>query len=315
MKILITGGAGFIGSHIVDRYILEGHEVVVIDNLSTGDKQQVNPGAQFYQCDINSMELDTIFAYEKPDLVNHHAAQISVPFSVENPVEDAKTNIIGMLNLLECCRKYGVKKVIFASSGGAVYGEAAEIPTPETCKTNPQSPYALHKMMGESYLAFYKTNYDISYTILRYSNVYGPRQIPSSEAGVISKFINQLLRNEQTVLFAFKNEPEGMSRDYTYVDDVVKANLKALDHGDNEIINIGTQIMTKTSELLYQIASIMSLKVEPLRQAPRPGDIRYNCLKNEKAKLILDWEQSISLKEGLSETISYFTAKFKEVRS
>ncbi len=315
MKILVTGGAGFIGSHIVDQYISEGHDVVVVDNLSTGDKHQVNPNAQFYQCDINSGDLDTIFSNEKPQIVNHHAAQISVPYSVENPLIDATTNIMGMLNLLECCRKYHVQKVIFASSGGAIYGEAAEIPTPETCTPNPQSPYAIHKLIGENYLAFYKKTYNIQYTVLRYANVYGPRQIPSSEAGVISKFINQLLRREQTTIFYYEGEPEGMSRDYANVKDIVQANLLALNGGDGEILNIGTQIMTTTSQLLNTIADLMHLEVKPLRQPPRPGDIRYNCLNNEKAKHILGWKPTLSLKDGLLETIEYFTTRFDEERS
>lgn len=314
MKILVTGGAGFIGSHIVDQYVLEGHDVVVIDNLCTGDRQQVNQKARFYQCDIHSSELETIFAYEKPQVVNHLAAQISVPYSVEHPIQDAQTNIIGMLNLLENCRKYMVHKVIFASSGGAIYGEAQEIPTPETSITNPQSPYALHKSMGESYLLFYHRNYNIHYTILRYANVYGPRQIPSSEAGVISKFINQLLRNEQTTVFFYEGEPEGMSRDYVYVKDIVHANLLALDHGDGEILNIGTQKMTNTMQLLNEIAFLMQLEVKPLKQPPRLGDIRYNCLLSEKAGRILGWKPAFELHDGLLETIDFFTKRYLEER-
>jgi UDP-glucose 4-epimerase len=312
MKILVTGGAGFIGSHIVDQYISRGHEVVVVDNLSTGNIQQVNTRAHFYQCDINSKELDTIFSYEKPTIVIHHAAQISVPYSVENPLEDARTNIIGMLALLECCRKFKVGKIIFSSSGGAIYGEATEMPTPETCVTNPQSPYAIHKLTGEKYLAYYMANFNLNFTVLRYSNVYGPRQIPSSEAGVISKFIDQLLRKEQPTLFVYTDEPKGMSRDYVNVKDVVQANLLALDRGDGEIVNIGTQVMTTTSQLLNEIAALMHVQVEPIRQPPRPGDIRFNCLKNEKAKRILTWEPTVSLREGLKETIDYFANRLNE---
>jgi UDP-glucose 4-epimerase len=314
MKILVTGGAGFIGSHIVDNYIENGNDVVVIDNLSTGDRHQVNQKAKFYQCDINSIEMDTIFAYEQPEIVNHHAAQISVPYSVENPLIDAQTNVLGMLNLLECCRKYKVKKVIFASSGGAIYGEAKEIPTPETYIPNPQSPYAIHKLMGEKYLAFYYVTYGLQFTVLRYANVYGPRQIPSSEAGVVSKFINQILRNEKPTVFIYEDDPEGMSRDYVNVNDVVQANLVALDKGEGEIVNIGTGIMTKTRHLLKEIADIMKMTVNPEIQAPRPGDIRFNSLNNEKAKLILGWYPTLSLRNGLPETIEYFAKRHEEVR-
>jgi UDP-glucose 4-epimerase len=315
MKILVTGGAGFIGSHIVDKYIRVGHDVVVVDDLSTGDKNQVNQQAKFYQCDINSPELMKIFSNERPQLVSHHAAQISVPYSVENPIADARTNINGMLSLLECCRKTKIEKVIFSSSGGAIYGEASVIPTPEASETNPQSPYAIHKLTGEKYLAFYLANYDLNFTVLRYANVYGPRQIPSSEAGVISKFIDKLLRKEQPTLFVYPDEPEGMSRDYVNVRDIVNANVLALNRGDGEIINIGTQVMTNTSELLMEIERLMYVNIEPLRQPPRPGDIRYNCLRNEKAERVLSWRPSISLTNGLKETIDFFTKKFEEERS
>ncbi|HNX01652.1 MAG TPA: NAD-dependent epimerase/dehydratase family protein, partial [Candidatus Cloacimonadota bacterium] len=166
MKILVTGGAGFIGSHIVDQYVSQGHDVVIVDNLSTGDKNQINPKAKFYVCDISSKDLQSVFEMERPEIVNHHAAQISVPYSVLHPVEDAQTNVIGMLNLLENCRRYQTRKIIFASSGGAVYGEAETVPTPETEIPRPQSPYAIHKLMGERYIDYYHSVYGLDYTVL-----------------------------------------------------------------------------------------------------------------------------------------------------
>lgn len=315
MKILVTGGAGFIGSHIVDRYILQGHEVVVVDNLSTGDRKQINPQAVFYHCDIESKELEIIFNNERPEVVSHHAAQISVPISMQYPISDASTNIVGMLNLLENCRKYAVRKIIFASSGGAVYGEASIVPTPETAILDPQSPYAIHKMMGEKYLELYQRSYQLEYTVLRYANVYGPRQIPSSEAGVISKFINQLLGGEKTVVFAFPGEEQGMTRDYVYVEDVVQANLAALEKGGNQVVNIGTQIETTTSDLLFSIAHLMNVQVAPEVHPPRPGDIRRSCLNNAVAKSILGWEPSFHLQDGLKKTVEFFTNRYSKEKS
>jgi len=211
MKILVTGGAGFIGSNVVDGYIQAGHEVLVVDNLFTGKRSNVNPEARFYELDIRSTDVAELIGSERPDVVCHHAAQISVPESVSNPIQDAEINIIGLLNLLESAVKHNVKKVIFISSGGAIYGEAAEYPTSEACRPKPFSPYAVSKYSSEHYLAYYKHQHGLDYTTLRYANIYGPRQIPHAEAGVLRwrccEGKSQCFRERQRGLFQHRDRP------------------------------------------------------------------------------------------------------------
>jgi len=314
MKILVTGGAGFIGSNVVDGYIEAGHKVVVVDNLLTGKVSNVNPKAVFYQVDVRSEEIGKILAEEKPDIVNHHAAQISVPASVENPLLDADINIKGLLNVLEYGVKQGVKKVIFISSGGAIYGEATEFPTTEAYSPRPLSPYAITKFCSEYYLAYYKHQHGLEYTVLRYANIYGPRQIPHGEAGVVAIFMNNLLAGRPSTLNHFPEQPEGMARDYCYVGDVVKANLLALDRGSNDFFNIGTGKSTKTLELFKTIYSaVQKIKpdlpedlADPLRQVARPGDLKQSCLVVDKAKKLLGWEPQTSLPEGIQKTFEWW---------
>ncbi len=309
MKILVTGGAGFIASHIVDKYIELGHDVVVIDNLSSGFKHNVNPKAKFYEVDIRSKELEQIFKDEKPEIVNHHAAQISVPVSVKEPEFDAEVNAVGFLNILQNCVKYKVKKVIFISSGGAVYGEAEEYPTTESYDPKPLSPYAIHKYVSEKYLYFYHHQYGLKYTVLRYANVFGPRQIPHGEAGVVSIFITNFRDNKKTYLYAFDEEPDGMIRDYVFVRDIVNANVLALDRGELDAFNIGTGLETTTGQLYREIALQMNTQIEPVREGARPGDIRRSCLNIEKAKSEFGWEPKFSLPVGVKETIDFFMKK------
>ncbi|RLC56589.1 MAG: UDP-glucose 4-epimerase [Candidatus Cloacimonadota bacterium] len=309
MKILVTGGAGFIASHIVDKYIELGHDVVVVDNLSSGFKHNVNPKAKFYEIDIRSKELEQIFKDEKPEIVNHHAAQISVPVSVKEPEFDAEVNAVGFLNILQNCVKYKVKKVIFISSGGAVYGEAEEYPTTESYDPKPLSPYAIHKYVSEKYLYFYNHQYGLKYTVLRYANVFGPRQIPHGEAGVVSIFITNFRDNKKTYFYAFDEEPDGMIRDYVFVRDIVNANVLALDRGELDAFNIGTGIETTTGQLYREIALQMNTQIEPVREGARPGDIRRSCLNIEKAKSEFGWEPKFSLPVGVKETIDFFMKK------
>ena len=309
MKILVTGGAGFIASHVVDKYIELGHEVVVVDNLSSGFKHNVNPKAKFYEIDIRSKELEQIFRDEKPQIVNHHAAQISVPVSVKEPELDAEVNAIGFLNILQNCVKYKVKKVIFISSGGAVYGEAEEYPTTENYDPKPLSPYAIHKYVSEKYLYFYHHQYGLKYTVLRYANVFGPRQIPHGEAGVVSIFITNFRDNKKTYLDAFGEEQDGMLRDYGFVSDIVNANVLALDRGELDAFNIGTGLETTTGQLYREIALQMNMQIEPVREGARPGDIRRSCLNINKAKNEFGWEPRYSLSDGVKETIDFFMKK------
>jgi len=317
MKILVTGGAGFIGSNVVDGYIREGHQVVVVDNLYTGKTANINPEAKFYPLDIRSKEIDVLMGKERPDVLNHHAAQISVPVSVEDPVLDAEINVKGLLNLLEKAKEYKVKKVIFISSGGAIYGEASQYPTSEDYPPPPLSPYAISKFSSEYYLNYYRHQYGLDYTILRYANIYGPRQIPHGEAGVVAIFMNNLLQEDCSTLNHFPEDQEGMTRDYCYVGDVVKANIEALTKGSGESFNIGTGRGTKTL-VLYQgiyeaVKEIRPNLPESLatleRQKARPGDIRRSCLQVEKARNQLGWVPETDLKEGIRQTLQWRQGK------
>ncbi len=311
MKILVTGGAGFIGSHVVDGYIEAGHEVVVVDNLFTGKPENINPKARFYLADVRDEVIAKIFEIERPDVVNHHAAQMSVPDSVRNPKFDADVNIMGILNLLQNSIKYGVKKFIFISTGGAIYGEADTIPTNEQTEPKPLSPYAITKFASENYLRFYHAEYGLNYTVLRYANIYGPRQVPHAEAGVVAIFMSTLKKGQLPTIFHYPEEPDGMTRDYCFVYDVVRANLLALDRANGETVNIGTSVETTTGELYRQILKEMrkqgyckdSRFDNPNKGPARPGDLRRSALSNKKAKEILGWEPRYSLEMGIAETV------------
>jgi len=313
MKIMVTGGAGFIGSNVVDGYIKDGHQVVVVDNLLTGKKANVNPEAKFYEIDIRSEEIDKLMEKEKPDVLNHHAAQMSVPISVADPLLDADINVKGLLNLLENALKYHVKKIIFISSGGAIYGEASQYPTTEDYPPKPLSPYAISKFASEYYLAYYRHQYGLEYTILRYANVYGPRQIPHGEAGVVAIFMNNLLKGKGSILNHFPDDKDGMTRDYCYVGDVVKANVNALTKGSADFFNIGTGRGTKTSNLyriIYEAVKAIRPEISdelsmPSRQESRPGDIARSCLTIEKAHNLFGWIPEIDLKEGIRLTLQW----------
>jgi UDP-glucose 4-epimerase len=306
-RSLVTGGAGFIGSHVVGAYLSAGHQVVVVDDLSTGSPTNLPKGAAFYLMDIASPQLQKLFEIEKPDVVNHHAAQMSVTVSVRDPLLDARVNSTGLLNVLEASRKASVKKFIFVSSGGAIYGEApGEQKLAEDHPPVPMSPYAIHKFLGELYLRFYHAQYGLTWTSLRYANVFGPRQNPSGEAGVVAIFITKLLRGEVPVINAFPENPEGMSRDYVFVEDVARASLMALDKGNGESVNIGSGKETRTRELLATVSSIMGKELKYTPAGPRPGDIRRSCLDVGKAAKVLGWKPSSTLAEGLAKTVSFF---------
>lgn len=317
MKILVTGGAGFIGSNVVDGYLAEGHEVVVVDDLSSGKRENLNPAARFYATDIRSGEVDEIMAREKPRILNHHAAQVSVPFSVAEPVTDADINIRGLLNLLQGAVRHGVQKVIFISSGGAVYGEAPEYPTPETCPPLPLSPYAISKFVSERYVAWYKHAYGLEYTILRYANVYGPRQVPHAEAGVVSIFMENLLHGRSSTLNHFPEDDQGMIRDYCYVGDVVQANIRAVHGGEGCTFNIGTGRETKTFELYREIyEAVREMKPEtpsslasPSKQPARPGDLRRSCLVVERSRNEMGWVARTDMPTGIRLTLRWWAGK------
>jgi UDP-glucose 4-epimerase len=237
MKILVTGGAGFIGSHITDAYIKDGHEVAVVDSLETGSLAHLNPEARFYEADMrDSPRLDSVFAEFKPEVVSHHAAQISVPHSMEDPAFDANSNIVGSLNVWRAARDCGARRLIFASSGGAIYGDAKELPIPESTPAAPLSPYGLSKQVFEMYLRQLGASTNMVPVILRYANVYGPRQGAGGEAGVVSIFVRRSLKGQQCTIFG----DGSMTRDYVYVGDVVQANQIALTQGDYHTFNIAS---------------------------------------------------------------------------
>lgn len=302
MRILVTGGAGFIASHIVDAYIEAGHEVIIIDNLSTGQRKNINKNTRFYQLDVRSTELRWIFDREKPDVVNHHAAQMDVRKSVEDPVFDANINIIGMLNLFELAVEFDVKKLVFSSTGGAVYGEQEQFPAPETHPCRPLSPYGISKFATEKYLEYYRQIHALPYVALRYANVYGPRQNPEGEAGVVAIFCRRFLQNEPAII----NGDGKQTRDFVFVQDVVQANLKALDYNQSDIFNIGTGMETDVNTLFRELRQIAGSS-QPEQYAPaKSGEQLRSVIDSSKAKEILGWEPQVTLAEGLRQTYEFF---------
>jgi len=304
MKILVTGGAGFIASHLVDRLIEKGHEVIVVDNLSTGKKENINIKAGFYNADItNYEELEKVFEKEKPEIIDHHAAQASVTISIKNPVFDAKTNILGTINLLELAKKFNVKKFIYINSGGASYGEPIEIPMNENHPINPLSPYGISKHTAEHYLQLYHKLYNLTFVALRYANVYGPRQEPGGEAGVISIFTDKLLKNQQPIIFGDGSQ----LRDYIYIKDVVDSNILIIENQEikNQEFNVGTGITTSTQEIFDKLKKILNINIKPIYEKERPGDLKVSSI--NPAKLMkLGWKPKYSLEKGLKETVDYF---------
>jgi UDP-glucose 4-epimerase len=309
MKVLITGGAGFIGSHVADAFLKAGHEVVVLDNLSSGNRENLPAQARLYLLDLGAPEVEKVFAAERPDIVDHHAAQISVTASARDPLGDARINVLALLNLLEACRRFPVKKFIFASTGGAIYGDTDRLPTPEDHPPQPLSPYGIHKWLGEQYLRYYAHQHGLSYTVLRYANVYGPRQNSEGEAGVVSIFFARLSRRETPALFAYPGEQDGMVRDYVYVEDVARANLEAAGKGDGETVNIGTGVGTTTGALYRAIAGQFQGAPEPKREPARPGDLRRSLLDVRKAERVLGWKPRVALGEGLRRTGEFFRSR------
>ena len=306
MKILVTGGAGFIGSQIVDAYLGEGHNVYILDNLSTGFERNINPKAYFIKADITDSKLLNLFSKEKFEVVNHHAAQIDVRKSVNDPIFDANTNILGTINLLQCCIKTGVKKFMFASTGGAVYGEQEYFPADEKHPTNPVSPYGITKLSIEKYLYFYKNEYGLNHTILRYANVYGPRQNPFGEAGVVAIFANKLLKNENPIINGNGNQ----TRDYVFVEDVVKANVITLNSQSADIYNVGTTVETSVNDLFSKLNSIAGNQaIEKHGPAPK-GEQARSVITSEKLFQKFNWKPSLKIDEGLRKTFDSFKSKF-----
>ena len=306
MNILVTGGAGFIGSHITDTYIAEGHNVIVVDNLSGGFLENINPKAKFYKLDIRSEKLEDVFQKEKIDVVNHLAAQMDVRRSVSDPKFDASVNVLGGLNIFESARKHRVKKIIFSSTGGAIYGEQDYFPADEEHPTRPLSPYGITKLCTEKYLFFYKAVYGINHIILRYANVYGPRQNPHGEAGVVAIFCNKMLKSEQPVI----NGDGKQTRDYTFVGDVVKANLLALACDGSNIYNIGTSIEADVNKLFLQLRIHLNPSCPEQHAPAKDGEQQRSVISFKKIERELGWKPTIQLEEGLRLTAEHFRQKF-----
>lgn len=302
MNILVTGGAGFIASNVADAYIAAGHKVVIIDNLFMGNMKNVNKKAKFYKVDIRDKKVSSILKKEKIDIINHHAAQISVPDSVKDPVTDAQINILGTLNIFEAARKSAVKKIIFVSSGGTVYGSNVKLPAVEENPLTAESPYGIAKVTGEHYARFYTAQYGIKHTILRYSNVYGPRQIPHGEAGVVAIFIEKIMAGIAPVIYGGGT----CLRDYVYVGDVARASVLAVDKGDNEAFNIGTGVKTDVNQLYAAIQKATGFTREAGKAPFRAGDLQANYLDTAKAAKILGWKPEVNLEEGIQRTYDYF---------
>lgn len=305
MKILVTGGAGFIGSHLVEALIERGDEVVVVDNLSTGCRENVNPQTELYELSVGDLGLADIFERERPDIVSHHAAQIDLRRSVAEPLFDAQENILGSLNVIVNSVRYGVRNFIYASSGGAVYGEPQYLPVDENHPINPTSQYGVSKHTVEHYLHSYALQYGLNYVVLRYPNVYGPRQNPLGEAGVVAIFARQMMGGERPTIFGSGDK----TRDYTHVSDVVSANLLAIEQGKNAICNIGTGVETSDQEIFDALAAALGYDSPPLYTSVRPGEIQRICLDWSKAERELGWRPQLLLKEGIAKTVAYFKAQ------
>lgn len=302
MNILVTGGAGFIASHIVDAYIKEGHNVVIVDNLVTGRKENINPKATFYEMDIRDPKIEELIKKHNIEVINHHAAQMDVRKSVEDPIYDAEINVLGVLNLLEGAKKHKIKKFIFASTGGAIYGEQDYFPADENHPLRPISPYGITKLTTEKYLYYYNVEFNLTYAVLRYANVYGPRQNPHGEAGVVAIFTNKMLKGEKPII----NGDGTQTRDFVYVGDVVRANLLALNKIENEIYNIGTGIETDINTLFRIIRNYINPDIPEEHGPAKPGEQKRSCLSYLKIKSALGWEPQVTIEEGLKKTVDYF---------
>jgi UDP-glucose 4-epimerase len=307
-KILVTGGAGFIGSNLVDRLITLGHQVVIIDDLSSGKKEYINPEAKFYQIDIAAPKVEEIFAIQKFDYVFHLAAQIEVSKSVIDPRHDNQVNVLGGLNILENCYKHKVRKIIFSSTGGALYGEAEEMPTSENYPTYPVSPYGIHKLTFEKYLNYYYQVYQQPYTVLRFANVYGPRQYKGGEAGVISIFVDNAVSDKESLIYG-----DGLqTRDFVYVDDVVSALVKAMESDYVGEINISTGVEKNLLDIVMAIELALGKRILKKHLPGKPGEQRRSVLSFKKAKEILDWQPQVLLEEGIKRTITWSKTKLEE---
>ncbi len=305
MRIAVTGGAGFIGSHVVDAYVAAGHEVLVIDNLSAGRREYVNSEARLVVMDIADPAVEELLRRERIEVLNHHAAQIDLRYSVTHPEEDARQNILGSLRLYEAACRAGVRRIIFASTGGAIYGEQREFPAEETHPTAPIAPYGVSKLAAEKYLECYGRLYGIEAVILRYTNVYGPRQNPKGEAGVVAIFLGKLLAGEPPLIYGDGEQ----TRDYIYVEDVARANLAALEPAASGVYNCSTGVETSVNALLRMLQQLTGRWIAPQYCAARPGELRRSVCSPERLRRELGWCPQVPLPEGLFRTLQALQAQ------
>ncbi|MBF0273732.1 MAG: GDP-mannose 4,6-dehydratase [Nitrospinae bacterium] len=308
MKILVTGGAGFIGSHVAEAYVKEGHDVVVIDNLSSGSVENLSPNVRFIEADVRDESLEKVFKEEKFDIVNHHAAQVSVQISVKDPLFDARLNILSTVFLLELSVKYEVKQFIFVSSGGAIYGEQEVFPAPETHKTFPVSPYGISKMSGEHYCRFYHETYGLKTVSLRYANVYGPRQSPHGEAGVVAIFSDNLLSGKT----AYINGSGEQTRDYTFVGDIAHANVLAVRHELIGTYNIGTGKETTVNQIFDMVKKSSESPQERKHLEAKKGEQMRSVIDTMLLKNKTNWKPETDIKDGITKTVEFFKNKSRK---
>lgn len=305
MKILVTGGAGFIGSHVADRFIREGHEVHVIDNLTSGMRENVPEDAVFHELDITSADTTRLVENERYEAIAHLAAQIDVRKSVADPAFDAEVNVVGFLRLMEAARRSGLRKVIFSSTGGAIYGEPEWVPQDESHRLAPLSPYGLSKLTAEQFLSFYQRTYQIDTVALRYANVYGPRQQSHGEAGVIAIFAGLLLDQRSPKIYGDGEQ----TRDYVYVEDVVEANYLALDFNGSGTFNVGTGVETSVNTLFGHLRRQIAPHIDAVYEPPRAGEQLRSVLSFRKAASELGWRPRVSLPVGLKSTVEWFKSR------
>ncbi|MGH7864373.1 MAG: NAD-dependent epimerase/dehydratase family protein [Candidatus Binataceae bacterium] len=307
MRILVTGAAGFIGSHTVDALIAQGvGEVCALDDLSAGKRGRLNPAARFHQVDLrDGAAVRAVIEREKPEIIYHFAAQMDVRRSVADPPFDAEVNLVGMLNLMEAARQHGLKRIVLASTGGAIYGEQERFPCDENHPLRPVSPYGVAKLAAEAYLFFYRVQYGIDYLALRYANVYGPRQDPHGEAGVVAIFCGRILDGKPVTIYG----DGGQTRDYVYVGDIVRANVAALDSPASGAINVGTGVETSVNALYDALRTIAESATAPQYGPERPGEQRRSAISPLRAAQTLLWQPQVSLAAGLAETYAYFAAE------
>lgn len=304
MKVLVTGGAGFIGSHVADAYRAEGLDVVIADALTRSSRENLAPGARFYQADLRDRSaLEAIFEKERPDVINHHAAQIDVRHAVKDPIYDAECNIFGSIHLLELAAKYKVRRFVYASTGGAIYGKPKVLPAHEETPVLPLAPYGISKHTVEHYLFTYNALYGLPYVVLRYGNVYGPRQSSKGEAGVVAIFCEQMLQEITPTIYGDGSK----TRDYVEVSDVARANVKALKAGEGEIFNIATGVTTTDYEVFTYVREALGIApFEPHFAPKRPGEVDHIVLDVRKAKAKLAWEPQVEIRQGIKRTAEWF---------